>query len=142
MTIMVIYLIFLRYTRIQAEEWLKANKKILFSHAADLKTEEEILEALVNSKELTNMLKNRNMPTTPTRALPSGLDKDASQRFIDYENDDASDKRSGNGSQNSNNRKPPSKTNFIEPSHKMEWIAAFIAAVRFVCLLQNLPATL
>ena len=65
MLIMVVYLISLRYSRIKAEEWLEKNKKILFSHAADLKTEDEILEALVNSKELTTMFQNRHHPSTP-----------------------------------------------------------------------------
>ena len=50
--IMLVYLIYLRRNRIKAEEWLEQHKNTLFSHAANLKTEEEILEALVKSKEL------------------------------------------------------------------------------------------
>ena len=49
---MLVYLIYLRRNRIKAEEWLEQNKATLFSHAANLKSEEEILEALVKSKEL------------------------------------------------------------------------------------------
>ena len=41
--IMLIYLIYLRKQRLNAEEWLDANRAILFSHAAKLKSEEEIL---------------------------------------------------------------------------------------------------
>ena len=50
--VMLVYLIYLRRNRIKAEEWLEQNKATLFSHAANLKSEEEILEALVKSKEL------------------------------------------------------------------------------------------
>ena len=52
MFIMLIYLIWLRKQRLTAEEWLDANRAILFSHAAKLKSEEEILQAIVDSKEL------------------------------------------------------------------------------------------
>ena len=54
--IMLVYLIWLRRNRIKAEEWLETHKQTLFSHAANLKTEEEILEALVKSKELREIL--------------------------------------------------------------------------------------
>ena len=50
--VMLVYLIYLRRNRIKAEEWLEENKHILFSGAKNLKTEEEILEALVKSKEM------------------------------------------------------------------------------------------
>jgi len=61
---MLVYLIVLRRNRIKAEEWLEQHKSTLFSHAANLKTEEEILEALVKSKDLHDLMENRN-PTTP-----------------------------------------------------------------------------
>ena len=57
---MLIYLIVLRRNRIKAEEWLEQHKSTIFSQAANLKTEEEILEALVKSKELKDLLENRN----------------------------------------------------------------------------------
>ena len=45
---MLIYLIALRYSRIRAEQWYKANKHILFCPiAAKLKPEHEILKKLV-----------------------------------------------------------------------------------------------
>lgn len=58
--VMLVYLIYLRRNRIKAEEWLEQHKNTLFSHAANLKTEEEILEALVKSKELQDLLQNRS----------------------------------------------------------------------------------
>ena len=54
---MLVYLIYLRRARIQAEEWLELHKNTLFSQTA-MKTEEEILEALVKSKELRDKLEN------------------------------------------------------------------------------------
>ena len=71
--VMLVYLIVLRRNRIKAEEWLEQNKGTLVSHAANLKTEEEILEALVKSKELKDLLENRNAPTTPPANATSGL---------------------------------------------------------------------
>ena len=111
LVIMIIYLIQLRYARLQAEDWLEKNRKILFSHAVDLKTEDEILDALVNSKEIDHVMRNRHMPSTPSKSVPAGMEKDVGQRFIDND-DDASDKGSG---RSGSNKKPPSK-NFIEPS--------------------------
>lgn len=63
--IMLVYLIVLRRARILAEEWLEQHKSMLFSHATNLKTEEEILDALVKSKELQDHLENRNGAGTP-----------------------------------------------------------------------------
>ena len=54
---MLVYLIYLRRARIQAEEWLELHKNTLFSSTANLKTEEEILEALVKSKEFKEKIK-------------------------------------------------------------------------------------
>jgi len=53
---LLVYLIYLRRARIKAEEWLELNKNLLFSQNAHLKTEEEILEALVKSKELKDKM--------------------------------------------------------------------------------------
>jgi hypothetical protein len=72
---MLVYLIVLRRNRIKAEEWLEQHKGTLFSHAANLKTEEEILEALVKSKELKDLLENRNAPTTPNVRNLAGLER-------------------------------------------------------------------
>lgn len=53
--VMLIYLIALRYTRIRAEEWLMANKHVLFCPiAAKLKSEHEILKKLVEGEEAHN----------------------------------------------------------------------------------------
>lgn len=60
--VMLVYLIYLRRNRIKAEEWLEQHKNTLFSHAANLKTEEEILEALVKSKELQDLLQDGGRP--------------------------------------------------------------------------------
>ena len=48
---MLIYLIYLRRARIQTEEWLELNKNTLFNQKSNLRTEEEILEALTKYKE-------------------------------------------------------------------------------------------
>ena len=50
--VMLVYLIHLRRNRIKAEEWLEQNKSILFNSALGLKSEEEILEALVKSQKM------------------------------------------------------------------------------------------
>ena len=56
--VMLVYLIVLRRNRIKAEEWLEQHKNTLFSQQANLKTEEEILEALVKSQEMQDMVQN------------------------------------------------------------------------------------
>ena len=56
--IMLVYLIYLRRNRIKAEEWLEQNKSILFNSALGLKSEEEILEALVKSQKMQEKLNN------------------------------------------------------------------------------------
>ena len=62
---MLVYLIFLRRNRIKAEEWLEQHKGTLFSQSANLKTEEEILDALVKSKELKEMLEKNQTGSDP-----------------------------------------------------------------------------
>ena len=42
-----VYLIFLRRRKIKAEEWLETHKNTLFNHGSSFKTEEEVIEALV-----------------------------------------------------------------------------------------------
>jgi len=42
------YLIFLRQSRLSAEDWLEANHHMLFSHAKGIKPEEDILDCLVD----------------------------------------------------------------------------------------------
>ena len=72
--LLLVYLIYLRRNRIKAEEWLEQHKNTLFSQTANLKTEEEILEALVKSKELKDLLEQRNAPASSsplTATLPS-----------------------------------------------------------------------
>ena len=44
---MLVYLIFLRRSKIKAEEWLETHKNTLFNHGSNFKTEEEVIEALV-----------------------------------------------------------------------------------------------
>lgn len=48
----IVYLIVLRAMRIKAENWLEKNRHILFNHANKLKTEEELLEAIINNPKL------------------------------------------------------------------------------------------
>ena len=85
--VMLVYLIYLRRNRIKAEEWLEQNKATLFSHAANLKSEEEILEALVKSKELQELLEDRNRPAA-TRPNDISHTQDNSQRLVDSDSDD------------------------------------------------------
>jgi len=49
---MLVYLIALRAIRIKAEAWLEKNRHIIFSHAKNLKSDEELLEAILNSPRL------------------------------------------------------------------------------------------
>ena len=44
---MLVYLILLRRSKIKAEEWLETHKNTLFNHGSHFKTEEEVIEALV-----------------------------------------------------------------------------------------------
>ena len=57
--VMLVYLIYLRRNRMEAEKWLQNNKNILFNSALGLKSEEEILEALVKSQM---MMEKMNSP--------------------------------------------------------------------------------
>ena len=52
--ILIVYLIVLRSMRLKAEKWLEKNKHILFSHAHKLKSDEEILQAILESPKLEN----------------------------------------------------------------------------------------
>ena len=68
LAVMLTYLIYLRKLRLDAEEWLDNNRKTLFTHAKNLKSDDDILEILANGKdELLRRIGNRNIPTT-TRA--------------------------------------------------------------------------
>ena len=112
--VMLVYLIYLRRNRIKAEEWLEQNKATLFSHAANLKSEEEILEALVKSKELQELLEDRNR--APANANPTDIShtQDNSQRLVDSDSDDGSGSDNRTGSMgNGKKNKLPSKQ-FIE----------------------------
>ena len=42
----------MRAIRIKAEDWLDKNRHVLFNHALNLKSEEELLEAILNSPKL------------------------------------------------------------------------------------------
>lgn len=85
---MLVYLIYLRRNRIKAEEWLEQHKNTLFSHAANLKTEEEILEALVKSKELQDMLQDGNRPGGAQAAGKKGNSGDDSKSHSSADSDD------------------------------------------------------
>ena len=71
--VMLVYLIFLRRKRIKAEEWLEQHKNTLFSQSANLKTEEEILEALVKSKDLKEMLEMEARKRAASKDQSNGL---------------------------------------------------------------------
>ena len=97
---MLVYLIYLRRNRIKAEEWLEQHKNTLFSHSANLKTEEEILEALVKSKELQDLLQERN--NNDDSQGPNGA-SDPSNAFASGDkSDDCSSHSSANSSDDEN----------------------------------------
>ena len=52
--ILLVYLIALRFMRLKAEKWLEKNKHILFSHAHKLRSDEDILQAILDSPKLEN----------------------------------------------------------------------------------------
>jgi len=55
---MLVYLIYLRRNRMEAERWLQNNRNILFNSALGLKSEEEILEALVKKQKMEEKMSN------------------------------------------------------------------------------------
>ena len=88
MLVMIVYLIALRAIRIKAEDWLDKNRHILFNHAANLKSEDELLEAILTSERLDSQLGGAQ--GTPTRrAVPSGMERDAGASLLNYERDSA-----------------------------------------------------
>ena len=71
---MLIYLIYLRRARIQAEEWLELNKNTLFSQHSNLKSEEEILDALVQcNKRKEEDRKKQNASSSPNAQTTNNL---------------------------------------------------------------------
>jgi len=80
---MLIYLIYLRRARIQAEEWLELNKNTLFSQHSNLKTEEEILEALVKCKEKERIQKEEaNAQGSPSQVAGNASSQNASSALL------------------------------------------------------------
>ena len=85
---MIVYLIAMRAIRIKAEDWLDKNRHVLFNHALNLKSEEELLEAILNSPKLHGG--DHGGQSTPTRRpVPSGMEKEVGARLLDYEEHDA-----------------------------------------------------
>lgn len=70
--VLLLYLIMLRKDRLRAEEWLEANKKILFTHAVCLKSDDEILKELLDSKDKQRELGDLRRPTTPQQSHGKG----------------------------------------------------------------------
>ena len=100
--VMLVYLIYLRRNRIKAEEWLEQHKNTLFSHSANLKTEEEILEALVKSKELQDLLNDRNRQGSSNNIGGLGLGGTGNDPQANSGQDLDDDKESGNFSDGDN----------------------------------------
>ena len=98
MLALVIYLIVLRKNRLACEEWLLQNKHILFTHAKNLKSEEEILEELVKGKELRDQVHMSTHNTPPARQIGS-MNSDYQQPMIDT-SDPAPAQPSQNGLRN------------------------------------------
>lgn len=65
MIVLLLYLIMLRKDRLTAEDWLEAHRKILFTHAACLRCDDDILEELLKHEEKQRELGNHHRPTTP-----------------------------------------------------------------------------
>ena len=90
--------------------WLEQHKNTLFSHAANLKTEEEILEALVKSKELQDLLQDGGRPgaaATPAGASGAqGKPIAGSQAQNGGDSDDDRSHSSANSSDEDNKLRP------------------------------------
>ena len=52
---LLVYLVFLRRNKIKAEEWLETHRNTIFNHGSNYKTEEEVIEALVQQQELNDL---------------------------------------------------------------------------------------
>ena len=105
--VLLTYLIAMRYSRIQAEQWFENNKNVLFCPiAAKLKSEHEILKRLVEGKE-------KGMSRDERAAIaPQGVN---TENLLDYDKSSGtpttSDKRANSvGSQ----KRPPTSKKFIE----------------------------
>ena len=79
------YLIYLRKSRIAAEEWLESHENILFSHAKNIKSEEEILQSLVDHAEGKERLERRH--DEKQNALQTKYGKDGSTALLDGTDD-------------------------------------------------------
>lgn len=100
LVVMLIYLIALRHLRLKAEEWLEKNADILFNHAKNLKTEDEIIDALVEHKDCEKVIQNPNHLMTPRNQIKSEFDRECGQPLVGQDEDQAklspiSDRRSG-----------------------------------------------
>ena len=81
--VMLVYLIALRAMRLSAESWLKENRHILFSHAANLKPEEEILEKLVNGQSKPNH--NHTTSRSIAAISPKVATKEVTENLLDMD---------------------------------------------------------
>ena len=84
--VMIVYLIVLRSMRLKAEQWLERNRHVLFNHANKLKSEEEILEAILNSPKLQTGGHIGLSTPKAQRTLPSSLQKEAGATSNDGKN--------------------------------------------------------
>lgn len=113
---MLVYLIFLRRNRIKAEEWLEQHKGTLFSQSANLKTEEEILDALVKSKELKEMLE-KNQASGDASNSPGNFPAPASPLTAgDKNTSSAQSNRRSSSSANDPSKLLPKKNFSNDPS--------------------------
>lgn len=73
--VLICYLIYLRCNRLKAEEWLEKNRHILFNHANKLKSEEELLAAILQSPKLQSGVKPDELGTPKQRrtSIHAGL---------------------------------------------------------------------
>ena len=105
-----IYLIKLRRDRIRAEEWLERNDAVLFSHAKNIKTPEEILQTLIEHAEGKAKLDQRQLVDAPAKSTSPLLD--ASVALLDTQ------KQRTNSQSSSSRVKPPTKKSYETDSDK------------------------
>jgi len=93
--VMLVYLIYLRRNRIKAEEWLEQNKSILFNSALGLKSEEEILEALVKSQKMLEKMNNHQVQLSEQNKNKNWNDDDDDDKGKPLLNGDKGSDKSG-----------------------------------------------
>ena len=98
--------------RLSAEKWLKENRQILFSHAAHLIADEDVLEKLVNSEHKPRYNNNSSRNNSMAAISPKVTSKEVTENLLDMDHHSAtsgSGYRANSMGSASNKKAPPSK---------------------------------